>query len=273
MENPNFIEEFERLCDGFTFVDSWDSEKITPDTFRAYARNVPSKIASRDFISSVQRTYQEDQLTFKYSIDLERRRYSHQDWVDASDLTRSFLDQQVKEQDTLCFFKGAIFQFTFNDNSNSMFSQSQLCLCYHPPDQESLDNFRSIKILAFPNTIKYDNFEFDDTKDEEYYISNLGFKKVTVTVAPERICYCNDIKSMRKQYGLRHYVTGTLHSAMGDTHHKMALSISDVQKEYSLWDRGQLIVAISRTRIMKNTIFVGNKTETIKAMKPLLAKN
>ena len=75
---------------------------------------------------------------------------------------------------------------------------------------------------------------------------------------------------MRKQYGLRHYVTGTIHSAMGDTYNKMAISISDTNKDFSLWDRGQLIVALSQTRLMKKTIFVGNKNETINALKRLL---
>ena len=169
------------------------------------------------------------------------------------------------------FFKGAIFQFTFN-HPNSLFSQSQLSLCYNLPSQEDLDCFRSIQMLAFPNTIKYDSFQFDATKTENYYISTLGFKKVTITVAPENICFKDDVKCMRKQYGLRHYVTGTIHSAMGDTYNKMAISISDIQKQYSIWDRGQLIVAISRTRLMENTIFVGNKGETINAMKSILTQ-
>ena len=59
---------------------------------------------------------------------------------------------------------------------------------------------------------------------------------------------------MRKQCGLRHYVTGTMHSTMGDAHDKIAISISDTNKNISLWDRGQLIVALSRTKLMKKTL-------------------
>ena len=37
------IDDFERLCEGFTFEDSWDDPEISPETFQIYARNVPEK--------------------------------------------------------------------------------------------------------------------------------------------------------------------------------------------------------------------------------------
>ena len=49
-ENYDLTNEFEQLCDGFTFVDSWNDDKITPETFRIHARNVPVKEASRNFV-------------------------------------------------------------------------------------------------------------------------------------------------------------------------------------------------------------------------------
>jgi hypothetical protein len=57
LENPQLIAEFEQLCDGFTFVPSWDSPLITHDTFRIYARNIPAKEASRNFVTSVKRKF------------------------------------------------------------------------------------------------------------------------------------------------------------------------------------------------------------------------
>ena len=42
---------------------------------------------------------------------------------------------------------------------------------------------------------------------------------------------------------------------MGETLNRVAVEIS----EDGLWDKAQVVVAISRTRIGKNTIFVGNK--------------
>ena len=267
IDNSHLIDEFVDLCNGFTFVDNWEDPEITPDTFCIYARNVPAKEASRNFIRSVERIHIE--YTKRKCIDLQRRMYSHQEWSSATTKTSTFLDSRAKEQETLCFFKGAIFQCTFNQDGS--FSQAQLSLCYDIPSTEDLDNFRRIKMLVFPPTRKYDSFDFDPHLPKDHYIQ-LGFKEVSISQAPETIYYYDDIKCIRRQYGLRHYVTGTIHSAMGDTYNRMAISVSNVDKLFSLCDRGQLIVILSRTRIMKNTIFVGPKTETIHALKHLLTQ-
>ena len=55
IDNSQLIDEFERFYEGFTFADSWDYPEITPETFRIYARNVPAKEASRNFIYSVKK--------------------------------------------------------------------------------------------------------------------------------------------------------------------------------------------------------------------------
>ena len=79
LENPQLIAEFEQLCDGFTFVPSWDSLLITHDTFRIYARNIPAKEASWNFVTSVKRKFTQEQLRLRSSIYLQRRRFSHQE--------------------------------------------------------------------------------------------------------------------------------------------------------------------------------------------------
>ena len=268
-DNADVINEFEQLCEGFTYVESWDDPKITPDTFRIYARNIPAKEASRNFVESVKRIYNKEEYIIRQSIDLQRQRYSHQDWTAATSETKNFLDQMSKEPEIICFFKGAVYQCTFN--KDGFFSQSQLALCYDLPSQNDVDNFRKIKVLVFPSTIKYDSFKFDPNIPKSHYIS-LGFKEVAMEQTPENIHHLHDMKYVRRQYGLRHYVTGTIHSAMGDTYNRMAISVSDIQKIYSLWDKGQLVVIISRTRLMKNTIFVGQKNEIINGLKRLLTK-
>ena len=75
------------------------------------------------------------------------------------------------------------------------------------------------------------------------------------------------MKWIRSQYGLLNYVTGNIHGAMGDTYNRMVISVSDTEKLSSLWDHGQLIFILSRTRIVKNTIFVGLKNENICGLK------
>ena len=75
---------------------------------------------------------------------------------------------------------------------------------------------------------------------------------------------------MRKQYGLKHKVTGTIHSAMGDTLISMATEISSADPDFKIWGKGQLVVLLSRTKEAKNTIFVGDKNDTLSALKDML---
>ena len=42
---------------------------------------------------------------------------------------------------------------------------------------------------------------------------------------------------------------------MDDTYNIMATLVRDIEKIFSLWYRGQLIIILLRTRIMINTIF------------------
>ena len=59
---------------------------------------------------------------------------------------------------------------------------------------------------------------------------------------------------------------------MGDTLVKMATSISTTDNNFSLWDKGQLVVILSRTKVGKNSIFVGQKDETLASFRMLLMK-
>ena len=49
---------------------------------------------------------------------------------------------------------------------------------------------------------------------------------------------------------------------MGDILNKVALKMTDAM--FELWDKGQIIVTLTRTKFGINVIFVGNKEETIK---------
>ena len=57
---------------------------------------------------------------------------------------------------------------------------------------------------------------------------------------------------------------------MGDTLNQMATSISTKDCNFELWDKGQLVVILSRTKFAKDSIFVGSKEETLTAFRQLL---
>ena len=70
------------------------------------------------------------------------------------------------------------------------------------------------------------------------------------------------------QYTLKHYVTGTIYSATGYTLYKMATDISMNNSNFGLWDKGQLVVVLSCTKI----IFVGDKNDASMAIRTIFMK-
>jgi hypothetical protein len=112
---------------------------------------------------------------------------------------------------------------------------------------------------------------------EEFYIQK-AFKKVKVGVAPERMiqaqhnthaCYLQTI------CGLKHFVSRTMYSLMGDMFHSVATAdISKRNSNFKMWEKGQLVVLLSRiSRCAKDTIFVGSKADMLDAVKHLLLQN
>ena len=59
---------------------------------------------------------------------------------------------------------------------------------------------------------------------------------------------------------------------MGDTLYKMATEISRSNSNFTMWDRDQIIVILSTTNYEKDTIFFGNKNDTLKLLKEILTR-
>ena len=59
---------------------------------------------------------------------------------------------------------------------------------------------------------------------------------------------------------------------MDDTLSSMATEISSMNSNFLLWDKGQFIVLLSGTKLAKNKIFVGNKTDTLDLLLNILMK-
>ena len=114
------------------------------------------------------------------------------------------------------------------------------------------------------------NVEYDETKSKEDYIS-CGFEEIEVGLSPDQNENLpGNIQARRKQYGLRHYVTSTIHACQGDTIISMATEISQNNANFKMWDKGQMIAILSHTKKAKDTIFVGDKNDTLHALKLLL---
>ena len=107
-------------------------------------------------------------------------------------------------------------------------------------DKGSFDaiNFHPIPVLIAPAGVK--EFCFDSSKSFQSYLDE-GWTEVKIATATERIEYVSGgIQATRKQYGLKHRVTSTIHACMGDTLPKIAIELSLSESEYKLWDKAQV---------------------------------
>ena len=78
------------------------------------------------------------------------------------------------------------------------------------------------------------------------------------------------MKGHHKQYGIKHYVYSTIHSAIGDKLTSVETSLSVADDNYSMWDQGQLLVRLSHTKLAKDAIFLTSKESTLNALVHLL---
>ena len=208
-----------------------------------------------------------DRIT-QVAEDVEKSRHSNIEWRDASERTSNALEQKVKEPKQLLFFKGAIYEITFN--SVGKFSNTQLALLYELPSNDDIRNWRKIKMLKAPVGCRSIEYHLD-TPTQVYL--DIGYEEVSIGVCPDRTQHMScDTQAKRKQYGLKHHVTSTIHAAMGDTLQSMATEISSSNVKFAIWDKGQLVVILSRTNFAKDTIFVGDKNETLRTLKQLLLR-
>ena len=268
-DEPELIEKFINLCSQcLTFVDDWTDLRIAPSTMRLYSRKVPAREAATQFANRVRLHIASNEIHERIAADVEKSQFSQQEWHPATEKSRNALDQKVKEPRSLLFFRGAVFTCTFN--KKGQFSQAQMALLYDLPTQKDIDNWRPINILLAPPGLK--EVIFNEDKSKQSYIED-DFKEVKIGVGQ---CYTQSIanhrQTKRKQYGLMHYVSATIHASMGDTLVHMATSISNTDCNFSLWDKGQLVVILSRTKVGKKSIFVGPKNDTLSAFRMLLLK-
>lgn len=264
---PSLLKEFKNLLSNTcTFVGSWNSSLITPDVHRVYGEKIPARHACEEYISQVKHHLSHDEYVESICEDFQLTYNSHEEWQEASEETSCILDHKAKEPRRLLFFAGAKFQFTYNEDG--IFSQSQIGLMIEVPSRDVVRHFGKISILVVPAGCK--NIEFNPDKSLQDYL-NEGFCHQCVGVSREKIySVLSSLKAQRKQYGLKPYVTSTIHSCMGDTLCTVATEISSDDGNYKLWDKAQVIVLLSRTKTGKNLIFVGNKQSTIKALTMLI---
>ena len=247
-------------------MDNWNDPKITSHTFRVFSKRLPAKKALDDFQAQMISRYEDNnkELKMRPSVDIQKSRYSH-DWRPAIFETSKLLDKICREPSLLLFEVGLVYLCTFNDNKKS---NSQKAILFYLHDQAALDSFAPIKMLLAPPGCK--NVIYEEGARKESYLAR-GFVETSIECAPHKIHKLqNQMQGVRKQFGIQHYIAGTSHSIMGDTLSSIATTISKNDPKFNIWDKGQILVLCSQTQLTEDTMFVGDKEDTLDALVSIL---
>ena len=192
-------------------------------------------------------------------------------WINASTNTSNHLNNSAKEPQTIHFYKGALYEVTFNKDGK--FSQTQVALLFDMPTQEQIDNFEPVTVMLAPEG--YLSCPPQDATKEQLF--EQKWRETTIPTAPERCHYINRYgvrkQVKRLQYGLRHRIASTIHASMGQDLDAIVTKISDKDPDYKLWEREQVVVLLSRTHYANQIYFVGDPDDTCDALVRLLRKS
>ena len=235
LNQPELIEEFRTLAANvFTFVSSWND--VDPNAMRLYARKRPAREAVERYQQQMEHQIDPIQLRSRVADDFQVPRGSNADSVPATQRTTNSLDAKVKEPQKLLIFKGCIYEFTFNSSArNNTFSHSQICILIDLPTQDNLNEFKPFEVVAAPKGL--DDVIYNPAKTKDEYLAE-GWCVRKVVTAPENIQHIgSELHATRRQYGIKHHVTCTIHSSMGDTLHKVAMEVSATEEKFKLWGK------------------------------------
>lgn len=103
-------DRFFTLCDEvLTFAENWDSPQLTSGTQRMYPTKKPQRQAALQYIDSCRREFTQNSIPYLVSeaCDMQRLANGRGEFYPAThESTRAALDNGVKEQRTLLFWKG-----------------------------------------------------------------------------------------------------------------------------------------------------------------------
>ena len=173
------------------------------------------------------------------------------------------MDKSYSEEHELRIFQGMVMLLTVNklNRATTPYYQGQSVFIQEVGEDSSGSQFVIGRLIPHGERIVW-----ADHAEENWPQIRLRKEKLRETFYGTNYGYF----FRRTQFPLRHGFASTVHRVIGDTCSKVAAIISALDKTYSLWERGQLTVMISRVTNLDDLMFVGPLEETLEAIIKLL---
>lgn len=246
-------------CFPHNCVPSWNQ---VPDEYhRVVGKNSAVADAVKCFLDQKKETPGLQHCTVASQDETEKSPGSYQ----AANVNISkLLSRHLKEPVQLFLYVGQILRLTYNNTTPTQnrprFSQGQLVVVTSLPDMNLPRDEQRIKVKLSPPGCR--NVAAIPADSPEFLLSRR-WTIPTVVGFPKS-------KARRLQFPLTYYVCSTVHRLLGDTCSKLATQISSGKSIYSLWERDQLLVIISRVSSLGDVLFVGSQHDTMQAITELL---
>ena len=267
LSNVRYKEEFKgllRQC--FDFIPSWDDERITPDVQQMFSRRIPAYEASKEYVERLEKKFKTDGTPYiiNDAVDLQRIADTRAEFVPArSETIVKALNKDMKEPKKLLFYSGATFEATLNGDG---YNQSQFLVMLDVPTAGDLKSRVPLPLMAAPYGLTYLDLSNGVPTQEE--LVKRGWRLVKVGHIPERPITRRGLMGVRRQYALRHTGSSTINKQMGNTiTGKCAVECSE---GCAPWEKAQIVVCLSRTRLSKDTMIVGDETWAVNHMWKLI---
>jgi hypothetical protein len=258
-EKQRVIEILKNNCQ---FSENWDC--VPRGIIKVFGKRKAVADAATDFIhtkvSEFQRKGELSKVVKQLAKD-EICNVGSNAWQKAPDLTSKRLSKVVNEPYELVLFPHLLLRLTRNDTEKGAFFQGQLAQLSTLPISEGAP----LTVFVAPPGVR-------KVPEDEKDLRKKGWNVVSISpmTTPPIPFYGNF--ATRNQYPLKYAISTTVHKVMGETILGIATTVSTSDSKFALWEKGQLLVILSRTPTLKDMYFVGNKLETLATFALLLDK-
>ena len=241
-----------------TFVPDWNDDSIGTNMMRVFSCKKPAQEALEQYKEQIKRRLNEESKIYRVSKsrDLQRTRSTNAEYNEATAPSVKCLNKALKEPSEIVFFEGGCYECTINDN-RSRYNQSQLAYLIDLPSQDTVNRYDAIPLWIAPPGNHNVLFDQDNLPSRDR-LRELLWNEVMIGVTPERVIPARGgLQAKRLQYSLKHIGATTINKSQGETL-PQGLAI-EITEQYSPWEKGQIVVVLSRTVTARLTVIVGNK--------------
>lgn len=257
-----FIKDIVENCN---FVSDINDPQVPLDAMRVLGLRKGLEAAESQFVANLE----ENQISVcrVKAIDTEKSRASLTTlYKPAEKKTVKALNRasSIREPEILYFYPDVVMEFTHN--KNKCYSQGQLCICKDMPSRCRIEDIEDPEIFVYKAPPGTRSNPPDNVKESHVSLIAAGWKKISVKrrTTHNSITISNGVSARRSQFPLRGRIASTCHKSMGDSLGALVTEVSTAKNSNGyLWDRGQIVVLLSRTSYLNNLYLVtsGGRTK------------